>query len=190
MKALLKAAWTGRARRARSQLAAKIADETMQAARRQELYTRLGVADTLEGRFEMVALHAGLVMRRLSALGENGGDLAQVYVDRIFSGFDDALREMAIGDVGVVKRMRRYVEAFYGRLTAYDAALQQPNVQVFAEALARNVYAESSLAGAPHALALAEYAQGVARALQAVTFDDFAQGRFAFPKADIMEPAG
>ena len=65
------------------------------------LFTRLGVADTLEGRFEMVALHAGLVMRRLSALGDNGNDLAQIYVDRIFTGFDDALREMAIGDVGV-----------------------------------------------------------------------------------------
>jgi cytochrome b pre-mRNA-processing protein 3 len=181
------AAW--RARRARSQLAGQIADETMQAARREVLFTRLGVADSLEGRFEMVALHAGLVMRRLSALGDNGGDLAQIYVDRIFSGFDDALREMAISDVGVVKRMKRYVEAFYGRLTAYDAALARPDPEPLAEALARNVYAKASLEGAPHALALADYAQRVARALQAVTFDDFAEGRFVFPRAETMETA-
>lgn len=189
MKALLKAAWGGRARRARSQLAAQIADETMQAARREALYTRLGVADTLEGRFEMVVLHAGLVMRRLLALGDNGSDLAQIYVDRIFTGFDDALREMAIGDVGVVKKMKRYVEAFYGRLAAYDSALRLPNAEPLAEALARNVYAETSLDGAPHAFALAEYAQSAARALQAVTFDDFAEGRFVFPKAETMERA-
>jgi cytochrome b pre-mRNA-processing protein 3 len=187
MKALLKAGWFRGARRARTQLAAQIADETTQASRREELFTRLGVADTLEGRFEMVALHAGLVMRRLSALGVDGSDLAQVYVDQIFTGFDDALREMAIGDVGVLKRMRRYVEAFYGRLTAYDSALQSSEPEPLIEALARNVYGKTSIEDAAYALALAEYAQDIVRALQAVTFDDFANGRFVFPLGQFAE---
>ena len=178
-------AW--RARRARKDLASSIAEQTIQAARREALFTSLGVADTLEGRFEMVALHAGLVMRRLTALGVDGGDLAQVYVDQIFTGFDDALREMAIGDVGVLKRMRRYVEAFYGRLTAYDSALQRSEPEAFFEALARNVYGKTALDDAPYAFALAEYAQGIAEALQAVTFDDFAGGRFVFPVGQFAE---
>ena len=43
-----------------------------------------GVADTFEGRFEILTLNAGLVLRRLSLLPEPGPELAQAPVQRHF----------------------------------------------------------------------------------------------------------
>jgi len=83
-----------RARRANRILIEQIHGEIVAAARAPALYTRLEVADSLEGRFEMIALHAGLVMRRLGELGEVGAEIAQDLVDCVFGHFEDALREM------------------------------------------------------------------------------------------------
>ena len=84
-----------RARRANRLLIDQIHGEIVAAARAPALYQEAGVADTIEGRFEMVVLHAGLVVRRLLALGPEAGDMAQELVDRVFRGFEDALREIA-----------------------------------------------------------------------------------------------
>ena len=63
------------------------------------------------------------MLRRLGEFGEPGTAIAQEVVDRVFTGFDDALREMSISDVGVAKRMKSMAEAFYGRSAVYNAAL-------------------------------------------------------------------
>jgi cytochrome b pre-mRNA-processing protein 3 len=145
------------------------------AARAPALYTRLEVADSLEGRFEMIALHAGLVMRRLGELGEVGAEIAQDLVDCVFRHFEDALREMAVGDTGVARRMKRMAAAFYGRNRAYGEAL--------AAALARNVYGASEGSGAPRSRDLAAYALSAALALEREEIDAFSGGRFGFPAA-------
>ena len=88
----------------------------------------------------MVIVHAGLVLRRLGEFGEPGTAIAQEVVDRVFTGFDDALREMSISDVGVAKRMKSMAEAFYGRSAVYNAALAALNAEALAVALQRNVY--------------------------------------------------
>jgi len=41
-------------------------------ARTPAFYTDFGVPDTLDGRFELITLHAGLLIRRLNAEGETG----------------------------------------------------------------------------------------------------------------------
>ena len=64
-----------------------------------------------------------LVVRRLVALGPQGADMAQELVDRVFRGFEDALREMAIGDAGVARRIKAMAGDFAGRSRAYAAAL-------------------------------------------------------------------
>ena len=64
-------------------------------------------------------MHADLLLRRLAALGAT--DLAQDLVDRVFEGFDDALRELSVSDVGVAKRMTKMAGAYFGRAGAYGA---------------------------------------------------------------------
>ena len=51
-------------------------------------YAAHGVPDSLDGRFEMVALHAYLVLRRLRAGGPAAEQAAQALVDALFADMD------------------------------------------------------------------------------------------------------
>jgi len=170
-----------RARRANRILIDQIHGEIVTAARAPALYARLAVADSLEGRFEMIALHAGMVMRRLGELGDLGAEIAQDLVDRVFRGFEDALREMALSDAGVARRMTGMAAAFYGRNRAYGEALAARDAAALAAALARNVYGAGEAAKAPRARDLAAYVLDAALALEREGIDAFAGGRFRFP---------
>ena len=109
------------------------------AARQPWFYRDLGVPDTLDGRFDMVGLHAFLVIRRLTTLPPPGPDVAQAVFDAMFSDMDINLREMGVSDLAVGKRMQAMWEAFHGRAAAYAAALTEGEAAL-AEALARNVW--------------------------------------------------
>jgi cytochrome b pre-mRNA-processing protein 3 len=108
-------------------------------ARTPEFYARLGVPDTVDGRFDMIALHLFLVLRRLKAEGEGGRDLAQALCDRFFDDLDRSLREMGAGDLGVGRRVKAMAKAFYGRVAAYEAALNGEEA-VLGDALRRNLF--------------------------------------------------
>ena len=171
-----------RARRANHLLIEQIHGEIVAAARAPALYAEWETPDTVDGRFEMIVLHAGLVMRRLSQLGDVGAQIAQDLVDFVFRRLEDALREMAIGDAGVIKRTKVMIEAFYGRNGAYAEALGAADSERLAVALARNVCGVSTLNAAPHARDLAAYVSRVAAALETVGIDDFSSGRFRYPQ--------
>jgi cytochrome b pre-mRNA-processing protein 3 len=178
---------TWRAKRAAKERAAQWAEEITRAARREVLFAEFGVADTLDGRFEMVALHAGLTMRRLMRLGEQGREAAQRLADAIFEGFDDAFRALSIADAGVIKRQKTFGAAFYGRLTAYEAALEARDRDALRGAQARNFYGAANPADARHAGALADYALRAALGLDAVDLAAFVDGVFKFPVATPLE---
>jgi cytochrome b pre-mRNA-processing protein 3 len=104
-------------------------------AREPVFYARFGVADTLDGRFDLLALHAFLLLERLRDAGH--GDLAQSLTDTIFLGFDEGLRDLGTGDMGMGRRMKAMADAFYGRMHAYDASR---DLDAMAAAVGRNVY--------------------------------------------------
>jgi cytochrome b pre-mRNA-processing protein 3 len=114
--------------------------EIVAATRRPDFYIDYGVPDTFEGRFEMLALHAGLVLRRLNQAEAPGPAVAQDLVDTIFARLDADLREAGVGDITVPKRMKKLCEAFLGRSAAYDAALPQ-GPEALTAAVSRNIYA-------------------------------------------------
>jgi cytochrome b pre-mRNA-processing protein 3 len=100
-------------------------------------YAEAGVPDSLDGRFEMLALHGYLVLRRLRAGGPAAAAMAQALVDALFADMDANLREMGAGDLGVGKRVKRMATGFYGRVAAYDEGQARGNAE---EALQRNLY--------------------------------------------------
>jgi cytochrome b pre-mRNA-processing protein 3 len=107
------------------------------AAARQPVFFRdLGVADTIDGRFDMVALHAWLVLGRLSASGQAGA--AQALSNAIFVAFDEALRDLGNGDMGMGPRMKKLGNAFNGRCQTYEAAAADETA--LTAAIFRNVY--------------------------------------------------
>ncbi len=129
------------------------------AARDPFLYSTVGVADTLDGRFDLVGLHTYLVIRRLQAQPKPGPDLAQAVFDAMFNDMDVNLREMGVGDLSVGKKVKVMWEAFHGRATAYARALDAGDAVSLAAALARNVWRGAEAGAGPALLAAIVQAQ-------------------------------
>ena len=122
------------------QLTANALYNTLVAQSRQPgFYLAGGVPDTLDGRFDMIVLHAFLVMRRLRDGGPAGETLSQALFDEMFSDMDRSLREMGVGDMGIGRRVRAMGKAFLGRVKAYEEGLEQGGTAL-EEALERNLY--------------------------------------------------
>ncbi|MEN8723132.1 MAG: ubiquinol-cytochrome C chaperone family protein [Alphaproteobacteria bacterium] len=116
-------------------------------SRAPRFYRDLGVADTLDGRFDMMALVIGLAIRRLNQdqtvtgkQSKNRHRLAQELFDYMFDDMDRALREMGVGDLSVGKKIKKMAHAFYGRVDAYGKALDTGDRAALIEALQRNLY--------------------------------------------------
>jgi cytochrome b pre-mRNA-processing protein 3 len=174
-----------RARRASRAVIEQILGEIVAAARCRALYETLGAPDRIDGRFELLALHAGLVLRRLSALGGLADAIAQDLVNSVFAHFDDTLREMGLSDIAVAKRLKAIASAFYGRNAAYAVALDDGSAAGLAAALARNVYGAAGPEAASKAEALARHVASLDAALAAIPIETFATGRFRFPPGSI-----
>ena len=106
-------------------------------AREPLFYRDLGVPDTANGRFDLLLLHLWMVLRHLRSLPE-GSELSQALFDHFCADMDANLREMAVGDLAVPKKMQAVGEAFYGRAAAYDTALAN-GPEALSRAICRNV---------------------------------------------------
>ena len=106
-------------------------------ARQPSFYRDLGVADTVNGRFDLLVLHLWMVLRRFRS-AEGAANLSQALFDRFCDDMDANLREMGVGDLTVPKRMQAFGEAFYGRAAAYDLALSSGQ-EPLAQALCKNI---------------------------------------------------
>lgn len=129
------------------------------ASRRPTLFAASRIPDTLEGRFEAMALYGTLALIRLER-DASALSLAQEFTDKFFKAVDAGLREAGVGDLAVPKRMRRLAGAFYGRLEAYGPAIRAEDRTGLAAALGRSVFADSAHAYAP---VLAEHVFALAR---------------------------
>ncbi len=145
------------------------------AARRPLFYARLGVADTLDGRFDMMALIGSLVFRAVGRKGQDGERLAQDATNAMFAGFDDAIRALGVGDSGLKRRIKEMGKAYVGRGAAYDAALKSDEKNELSEALIRNLYRGISPDEAIVS-AMARFMRAEAMALDALPLERFQSG--------------
>jgi len=143
-------------------------------------YTDYKVPDSIEGRFEMILVHAFLLFHRLKDEDEARRVLGQGVFDAFCADMDANLREMGVGDLTVPKKMKKVAEAFYGRIGAYETPLDAGDTEALADAVLRNVHASNAEA-ALQARALATYMMEAVRALKAVPFATFAGGEFPLP---------
>ncbi len=171
-------------RRLRRDAAKKLYQTTLVQSRDPVFYADFGVCDTMDGRFDVLAFHAALVMNRLRNLGSDGAKLAQAYFDVLFVEVDFALRESGVGDLGVPKHMAKMMKAFNGRVHAYSGALDQSAME---QAISRNIFRTEQ---ASAAVAIAAYAFDVKAVLEKYDMEDFKGGRVAFPALRVNESAG
>jgi cytochrome b pre-mRNA-processing protein 3 len=149
-------------------------------ARLPVFYSGYHVPDTVAGRLEMILIHAFLFSRRTRNRTETMQRIGQGVFDRFCDDMDANLREMGVGDLAVPKHMRRIGEAFYGRATAYDAALTAAQDSALAQALIRNVFAGAQQC-AERAERLASYIKAADFQLAQQEDVELTQGRISFP---------
>lgn len=143
-------------RRSFSDEAVSLYEAAVRQGRLPVFYERLAVPDTVDGRFDLIALHVYLLFRRLKGEGPAAESLAQDLAEVFFADMDLSLREMGAADIGVGRRVKRMIEGFYGRATAYDKA-QTAGGEALVAALARNLYGTVSSPPAACLAAMARY---------------------------------
>lgn len=149
-------------------------------ARQPGFYAWHGVPDSVDGRFELIALHMFLVLQRLKAAGQD--EVAQQLFDTMFADMDQSLREMGAGDLGVARRVRAMAEGLYGRIAAYEGGLDGDDERL-AGALRRNLFGTVPEPG-PGDMALQSlcgYLREAAGALRGQDVSAIGAGSLTFP---------
>lgn len=118
--------------------AAALYARTAEQAREPVLFEACGIPDTLDGRFDALALHAALVIERLRREPDGEG-LAQAFFDAMFRHLDLTLREIGVQDLGVGRRIKIMAEGLHGRALAYREALAGGTTSL-SDVLRRNAY--------------------------------------------------
>jgi cytochrome b pre-mRNA-processing protein 3 len=171
-------------------------------ARQPLFYSGYGVADTVQGRFELIVLHLVLVLARLDG-GESvaaapppgraarwsrsGRTIGQDLFDMFCRDLDHNLREMGVGDLAVPREMRHFGEAYYGRQGAYRAGLAAADQQELEKALARNIFEAADVDD--RAARLARYVRAAARQLDTEAEDELIAGKAVFPDPEAFAHA-
>lgn len=166
-------------------------------SREPAFYAVQGVPDSLDGRFDMIALHVYLVLRRLKRpaggtdgeddSGRDAAEVGQALFDVFFADMDQNLREIGVGDMSVGKRVKAMARGLYGRIEAYDGGLADAGAEgeaALREALRRNLYGTCDTPPDDAALAaMAGYVRGTAAALDGAGMPGLLDGAVGFPPA-------
>lgn len=154
-------------------------DAIVTQARRPAFFQAGGVPDTVEGRFEVVALHGWLVMRRLSAAGPALAATNQALFDHMFQDLDFSLRELGASEMVVGKKVKDLAHHFYGRAAAYDSGLKAGDDATLEQALDRNLLG-STLPEPAHLRYMAAYVRAAAHDLDQQPVADLEKGVVRF----------
>jgi cytochrome b pre-mRNA-processing protein 3 len=149
-------------------------------------YRDLGVPDSVDGRFELLLIHSFLVLHRMKGRRERLGDLAQTLMDTLFFDLDQSIRVSGVGDLGVGPRLGRMAQAFYGRISVYEAGLAAA-APALETALQRNLYGTVDSPGDAALAAMAGYLRREVAALAERTDDDLLAGELAFGAPPPLE---
>jgi cytochrome b pre-mRNA-processing protein 3 len=153
-------------------------------ARTATFYSELGVPDSLNGRFDMIILHAMLVMRRLrDEPTETDHALSQALFDYMFKDMDRSLREVGVGDMSIGKHIKKMAKAFYGRAEEYEKGLDQDD-ETFLVALKNNLY-RSATPSLTQTQLFMQYIRSADAALKTVNFEDVVAGRLTWPQVRV-----
>lgn len=146
-------------------------------ARHPIFYRDFAIADSVRGRFEMMTLHLFVVLHRLKMDNEKKRveKISQKLCDLLVEDMDNSLRDLTISDGTVAKSFKKAMEGFYGRLTAYDRAIQNDDPRDLKEVLLRNVYAAQEKPDAKIVQCLSDYVRDL---VQIVAAQDVAQISF------------
>lgn len=154
--------WTKR--RSQAQTASEIYGVIVARARNPIFYRDCGVADTPEGRYELIVLFMVLALDRLRQASPDTLELQRQVIEAFVTDMDDSMREMGVGDLTVPKRVKKAAAGLLERMEQYRAALADADDSALQTALNANIPA---VAAKPAGSAL--LAQAVRAGIQTLT---------------------
>lgn len=155
-------------------------------ARQPGFFAEFGVPDTIDGRFELICLHAFLYLHRLKAERPRSEAVSQAFFDMMFADMDRSLREMGTGDLSVGRHVKRMARGFYGRIWAYQKGIDGDD-SALGSALARNLFGTLSVSEAALE-AMAHYVRCAAQQLGRQSAGELLSGSIDFPALRANPP--
>ncbi|MBX7495149.1 ubiquinol-cytochrome C chaperone family protein [Qipengyuania sp. 6B39] len=147
---------------------------TVEEARDPDWYRMCGVADSIEGRYDMITLVLALVMLRLENEPETGSNATARLTELFAEDMEGQLREAGIGDPTVGKKLAAVMASMNGRIGAYREGLRS-DPQVLVDAVRRNV----TMAQPDEAEALVQRMAALHARLERTTVDQLRAGEIA-----------
>jgi cytochrome b pre-mRNA-processing protein 3 len=160
-------------------------DAVVAQARQPEFFTRGGVPDTTEGRFELLLLHLFILLHAIRQAPQ-AGVFGQKVFDTAFDYLDWNLREIGVGDMTVGKKIKRMAEIFYGRVTQYREALDTGEGPL-ADMIGTTLYPASAHPGAAVTRELAAYVAEAVAIISAQAARVLTEGQVTFPAVTQAE---
>lgn len=161
--------------------------QVVQHARNPVFFKALQVPDTVDGRFELICLHAFLFLHRLKSEQPQSAAISQAFFDAMFADMDRGLREMGTGDLSVGRHIKRMAQGFYGRIRAYQHGLGEGEDAALSAALTRNLFGTIE-ARPPVIAAMIDYVRRAARELEEQSAIELCDGCVRFPSPIIGAP--
>ena len=153
----------------------------IEVSRNKVFYSKLNVPDTLDGRYDLLALFSIILTFSLSRTGEKGIELSQLLFDKIFLDLDLSLREMGAGDAGVHIKIKNMVRSYMGRQKSYCDCFENNDFIKLKKSLINNVYRNvNQLSNEPELLT--QYCKKCIYKFENKNIDYFLSNKFCFPK--------
>jgi len=168
--------------------ARRIYAKLMAQSRNPDFYGEGRFADSYDGRIDVLTLHIAAILSNLNRFGQNGERLGQALFDEMKDDFEIALREEALSDASVKKRIQPMISLFYDRVKKYAEALHEEDKgaaldRVFADTLITRVSSpefgtdnQNSFSGG-----VSNYVQSFDKRLASATLGQIALTEFSFP---------
>jgi hypothetical protein len=167
--------------------ARRIYGKLMAQSRDPQFYAAGRFNDDYDGRIDVLTLHIAAILSNLNRFGQNGERLGQALFDEMKDDFEIALREEALSDASVKKRIQPMISLFYDRVKRYAEALHadEPSVainSVFIETLPESSKAETFGGdGGPFSVQISNYLRSFDQSLSSKSIGDIALTNFDFP---------
>jgi cytochrome b pre-mRNA-processing protein 3 len=148
--------WFGSSTKRRA-AAEKLYDELLSQSRNQTFYVRLGVPDTLSGRFDMLTIHLFILQYSLKLFDHNDAKL--LYMD-ILNAFNlemhTMVRDLGIAEVYVDEEVRKVVDLFFKQIKVYEMAVDKMDKTLLANAILQS-FTDSNENANVESVKLAQY---------------------------------
>jgi cytochrome b pre-mRNA-processing protein 3 len=149
-------------------------------ARQPDFYASWGVPDTAEGRFEVLAMHLVLVLHRLESSAVDPR-VPRLLNEIFVVDLDDALRELAVGDLAVPRQVKRAVAVLHDRHVLYGGALDDGEDRRLADAISARLGTLKDARDLDTA-AICAYLRGAARSIDQADDTALIAGRLPWPR--------